>query len=164
MKITKILVAILAICAFAACNPNSGTGTGNGDNTGEWKDSGSPVGEWVLTEWNGSKELPLAVYMSLNEDNTFDLYQHTTNVLWVHYEGTFSLKGTTLTGTYSDGSSWNEYTIKYKDSTETKQIKLTRKGDSEDVAIYTATTIPDAVIDQATEAVVVRSGEIKRFL
>ena len=161
MKITKIFVAILALCTFAACEPNSGNNGGGGVDD-VWSDNGSPVGEWVLTEWNSSKDLPFGVYLQLNEDNTFDLYQHTSSVLWVHYTGTYSLNGTTLSGVYSDGESWaTSYTIKYSKVAEPKQILLTSPDNK---GIYTATTIHDAVIDQATEAVVVRSGESKRFL
>ena len=161
MKITKIFVAILALFAIVACNPNNGGNTGGGGNTNDtWSDSGSPVGEWALTEWNDSKDLPFGVYLRLNEDNTFDLYQHTSSVLWVHYTGTYSLNGNTLKGEYSDGVEWNDYTIKYNNK-EPKQIKLTS---SNSVGIYTATTIPDAVIDQASEAVEARSVATERFL
>ena len=163
MKITKIFVAILALCAVVACNPNNGNNGGGGVDD-IWGDNGSPVGEWTLTEWNGSKELPMGVYLRLNENNTFDLYQHTFSVLWIHYEGTFSLNGTTLTGTYSDGTAWHEYTIQYANNETPKQIKLTRKDDSEDVAIYTATEIPANVTDQATEATQVRSIVVEKFL
>lgn len=159
MKLSKIFVAIMALCAVVACKPENKE-INNGGST--WSDSGSPVGEWVLSEWNGSKELPMGVYLRLNENNTFDLYQHTSNVLWVHYSGTFSLNGSTLSGVYSDGESWaTDYTIKYNKIADPKQILLTS---TDNVGIYTATTIPDAVIDQASEAVVARSGESKRFL
>ena len=161
MKISKIFVAILALCTFAACEPNNGN-NGGGEVDNLWSDSGSPVGEWVLTKWNGSDELPFGVYMRLNEDNTFDLYQHTSNVLWVHYTGTYSLNGTTLSGVYSDGENWaKSYTIMYSKQAEPKQIML---HTSNDEGIYTETTIPDAVIDQATDAVVARSSEGERFL
>lgn len=161
MKISKIFVAILALCTFAACEPNNGN-NGGGEVDNLWSDSGSPVGEWVLTKWNGSDELPFGVYMRLNEDNTFDLYQHTSNVLWVHYTGTYSLNGTTLSGVYSDGENWaKSYTIMYSKQAEPKQIML---HSSNDEGIYTETTIPDAVIDQATDAVVARSSEGERFL
>ena len=161
MKITKIFVAILALCAFAACEPNNNNGGGGGGDD-IWSDNGSPVGEWALTEWNESKDLPFGVYLQLNENNTFDLYQHTSNVLWVHYAGTYSLNGSTLSGVYSDGESWaTDYTIKYNKIAEPKQISLTSPDNK---GIYTATSIPDAVIDQATEAIVARSGESKRFL
>ena len=164
MKFVKIfLVAIVAVFGFTACG-NSNSGGNDGGSTAQWADTGSPVGEWVLIEWNGSKDLPLGVYLRLNENNTFDLYQHTYNVLWVHYDGTFALNGSTLTGKYSDGTDWAEYTIKYNNEAEPKQIKLTRKGDTEDVAIYSATEIPSVVIDQASEATNVRSVVIEKFL
>ena len=163
MKITKIFVAILALFAIVACNPNNGGNTGGGGNTNDtWSDSGSHVGEWALTEWNDSKNLPFGVYLRLNEDNTFDLYQHTYNVVWIHYTGTFSLNGSTLSGVYSDGESWTtDYTIKYNKIADPKQISLTS---TDNVGIYTATTIPDAVIDQASEAVEARSVATERFL
>ena len=161
MKITKILVAILALFAFAACEPNGGNNGGGGVDD-VWGDTGSPVGEWALTEWNKSKDLPFGVYLRLNEDNTFDLYQHTYNVVWIHYTGTFSLNGSTLSGVYSDGESWTtDYTIKYNKIADPKQISLTS---TDNVGIYTATSIPDAVVDQATEATTVRSVAIEKFL
>ncbi len=163
MKITKIFVAMLALCAVVACNPdNNGGNNGGGGVDDVWDNNGSPIGEWALTEWNDSKDLPFGVYLRLNEDNTFDLYQHTANVLWVHYTGTYSLNGNTLSGVYSDGESWaTDYTIKYNKIANPKQILLTS---TDNVGIYTATTIPDVVIDQASEAVVVRSGDVQRFL
>jgi hypothetical protein len=165
MKFSKIFVAIMVLCAIVACKPtpDPGNGGGNGDNN-TWSDTGSPVGEWVLTEWNGSTELPMGVYLRLNEDNTFDLYQHTSSVLWSHYSGVFSLQGTTLTGKYADGTNWAEYTIKYNEKAEPKQIKLTRKDDAKDVAIYSATEIPAEVEEQASEATTTRSTSVEKFL
>ena len=160
MKFAKIfIVAIVALLGFSACgDPNNG---GGGGSTSEWNDNGSPVGEWVLTEWNGSKDLPFGVYIRFNEDNTFELYQHTYTVLWVRYTGTFSLNGSTLTGVYSDGEKWNSYTIKYNG--ETKQIRLTNTEKNEE-SIYTSTTIPTEIVEDATEAVNVRSVEFDKFL
>lgn len=164
MKITKIVLAVLALCAIVACNPDNNYNGGNENNTDiTWSDSGSLVGEWVLTEWNSSTDLPMGVFLSLNEDNTFVLYQHTSNVLWKKYEGKYTLKGNTLSGVYSDGEEWADYTIKYNNG-NTKQIKLTREGDTEDVSIYTATEIPAEVIDQSSEALNVRSIIIEKFL
>lgn len=160
MKFAKIfIVAIVALLGFSACgDPNNG---GGGGYTSEWNDNGSPVGEWVLTEWNGSKDLPFGVYIRFNEDNTFELYQHTYTVLWVRYTGTFSLNGSTLTGVYSDGEKWNSYTIKYNG--ETKQIRLTNAEKNEE-SIYTSTTIPTEIVEDATDAVNVRSVVFEKFL
>jgi hypothetical protein len=105
----------------------------------------------------------MGVYLTLNEDNTFVLYQHTSDVLWEKYEGTYTLSGNTLSGIYSDGVEWADYTIKYNNN-EPKQIKLTRNGDAEDVSIYTKTEIPAEVIDNAKTPAAVRSAESKRFL
>lgn len=165
MKITKIVLAVLALCAIVACNPdNNGDNGGNGGNTDNtWSDSGSLVGDWALTEWNGSAQLPMGVYLTLNEDNTFVLYQHTSDVLWEKYEGDYTLNGNTLSGVYSDGVKWADYTIKYNNG-DTKQIKLTRNGDAEDVSIYTETEIPAELIDNAKSPASVRSAESKRFL
>lgn len=160
MKFAKILFISLIALLGVACNPNSGH-TNGGQTNNSWSNDGSPIGEWVLTKWNNSTDLPFGVYMRFNEDNTFDMYQHTYSVLWVHYKGTFTLNGTTLTGVYSDGEKWSsDYTIAYMESP--KQIRLTKKG-SDDEGIYSSTEIPETVIDEATEATNVRSVAVERF-
>jgi hypothetical protein len=160
MKFAKILFISLFALLGIACNPNSGH-TNGGQTNNAWSNDGSPIGEWVLTKWNNSTDLPFGVYMRFNEDNTFDMYQHTYSVLWVHYKGTFTLNGTTLTGVYSDGEKWSsDYTIAYMESP--KQIRLTKKG-SDDEGIYSSTEIPETVIDEATEATNVRSVAVERF-
>ena len=159
MKISKIFFAVIvALLSFTACNnPNKG----GQSETPLWGDNGSPVGEWKLTSWNASEELPFGVYLRLNEDNTFELYQHTYTVLWVRYTGSFSLSGSTLSGTYSDGEKWNTYTIKY--NSDNTQIQLTNAENNE-VSIYSATSIPTEIVEDATEATRVRSVEIEKFL
>ena len=164
MKISKIfIVAITLLLGFSACTPDNNGGNGGGPKV-VWSETGNPVGEWKLTTWNNSEALPFGVYLRLNEDNTFDIYQHTYTVLWVHYYGTFSLEGSKLQGTYSDGQSWSgTYTIEY--STEPKLIRLTRtsQAGTTDVSIYKATDIPNEVIEDATEATNVRSVAVERF-
>lgn len=167
MKISKIfIVAITAIFALSACTPtpdNGGNG-GGGETSITWSEVGNPIGEWKLVEWNNSKNLPFGVYLSFSENNTFDIYQHTYSVLWMHYHGTFELEGSLLKGKYSDGESWGDYTIAY--SAEPKLIRLTRNSQSgnADVSIYEATEIPSEVIEDATEATNVRSVVVERFL
>lgn len=164
MKISKIfIVAIALLLGFSACTPDNNGGNGGGTKI-VWSEAGNPIGEWKLTEWNNSKDLPFGIYLCLNEDNTFDIYQHTYTVLWVHYYGTFSLEGSKLQGTYSDGQNWSgTYTIEY--STEPKLIRLTRIHESgeRDVCVYAATKVPDEVIEDATEATNVRSVAVERF-
>jgi hypothetical protein len=167
MRVFKtFIIALTAVFGAIACNPDTGGEGGNDKPTSEWSKSGSPVGEWKLTSWNGNTEnLPFGIYLRLNADNTFDLYQHTYTVLWIHYSGTFTLNGNTLKGVYADGESWGgDYTIAYSAS-EPQRIRLTRTtANGEDVCIYTATEIPSDVEDLATEALNVRSVAIERFL
>ena len=96
MKITKIFVAILALCAFAACEPNNGNNGGGGVDD-IWGDNGSPVGEWALTEWNSSRDLPFGVYMRFNEDKSF----------------TMTLGKRTINGTYELNQSTKEVTLSF---------------------------------------------------
>lgn len=164
MKISKIfVVAIAALLALSACTPDNNENNGGGSKI-VWSEVGNPIGEWKLTEWNNSKDLPFGVYLRLNGDGTFDIYQHTYTVLWVHYSGTFTLEGSVLTGLYSDGESWHEYTIKY--SEEPKLIRLTRTNTSGtvDVGVYEATEIPKEVEEDASEATNVRSVTMERLL
>lgn len=163
MKISKIfIVAIALLLGFSACTPDNNGGNGGGPKV-VWSETGNPVGEWKLTEWNDSKDLPLGVYLCLNDDNTFDIYQHAKDIMWEHYHGTFSLEGSVLTGTYSDGESWHEYTILYCE--EPKLIRLTRTDTSEttDVSVYAATKVPNEVKEDATDVVDVRSAAVERF-
>ena len=77
MKISKIfIVAITLLLGFSACTPDNNGGNGGGPKV-VWSETGNPVGEWKLTTWNNSEALPFGVYLRLNEDNTFDIYQHT---------------------------------------------------------------------------------------
>lgn len=167
MKISKIFIVTIALLfGLSACTPNNNNGGNGGGGTDiEWSTVGNPIGEWKLVEWNNSKDLPFSVYLCLNEGNTFDIYQHTYSVLWVHYHGTFSLEGSLLQGTYSDGESWGgAYTIEY--SEEPKLIRLTRTYESgaTDVSVYEASKVPAEIIDDATEATNVRSVAVERFL
>ena len=165
MKISKIFVITIALLfGLSACTPNNNGGN-NGGTKLTWHKAGNPIGEWKLIEWNNSKELPFGVYLCLNSDNTFDIYQHTYSVLWVHYHGSFSLEDSLLRGTYSDGQEWGgTYSIEYCE--EPKLIRLTRTHDSgtTDVCIYEASKVPNEVVDDATEATNVRSIVIERFL
>lgn len=161
MKLTKIFLAVVALFAFA-CHPNNGNGGSNGGEV-KWENSGSIVGEWELTQFDNSDNAKPRVYIVFNEDNTFELYQQQYTVVWVRYNGTFALNGTTLSGVYADGTPWaSNYTIAY--SQEPKQIRLTRTEDKNDVAIYSATIVPAEVVDEARDPDAVRSVEIERFL
>lgn len=161
MKLTKIFIAFVALFALA-CEPNyHGGGSNNG--TVKWENSGSIVGEWGLTTFNNSTEAKPRIYMIFNEDNTFELYQQLYSVVWVRYNGTFTLEGTTLSGVYADGTPWGgNYVVAYSQSP--KKIRLTRESDNKDVSIYDATEVPTDILDEARDPEAVRSVTIERFL
>ena len=161
MRITKMFLAVAALL-IVACKPNGGSGSGT-TNGPKWENSGSVIGEWSLNSWAGNEEAAPKVYIVFNEDNSFDMYQQSYSVLWFHYDGVWSLNGTTLSGTYTDGTPWvSSYTVAF--SKEPKLIRLTKQGDKDDVSIYSATEIPDDIIDESRDPEAVRSVALQRFL
>lgn len=159
MKLKSIFFALLMLLAAVGCkDPNNGGG-GEGK---EWNSTGKLVGEWELTSWSGTSSEE-RVYLRFNEDNTFEMYQRVYSVLWMRYSGTFTLKDSILKGFYADGESWsNDYKIEF--SNEPLRIRLTSVSDSDDVSVYSSTSIPEDVIDSASDAFNVRSVVITRFL
>lgn len=120
-------------------------------------------GEWVVTTWNGDSALANKIYIALNDDATFDLYQNVESQGYASFKGTYvvdeSEDGYVLSGSYNDGVALSQA---YDLSVELAKLTLKGRGDKV-VAVYAKTTIPDYVKDgvsaQASRAV---SG--KRFL
>lgn len=164
MKISKIFLAVVALFAVACTNNNSDGNEGGVTDTTKWIEEGSVIGDWKLTHWANKEESALQVYLSLNEDGSFDLYQRIYSVVWLHYEGTFTLENNTLSGVYSDGKPWKKsYSVSYAEETPTR-IRLIDQSDSADISIYTEGAIPSEIIDEAQPAVNVRSVALDRFL
>ncbi len=170
MKLTKIFLAILAIFAIS-CVSESGTtevpnGGGSTDTT-KWEEEGSIVGVWELIKLNGSTKAKPRIYMSLNEDGSFDLYQQADKIYWVYYSGRFSFENNLLKGSYSDGVEWSsEYTVSF--ATEPTRIRLVSNKEK---SIYTAVDeIPQWIVDEARQPEVettisaTRSVAVERFL
>ena len=102
-KIINIMFAAVAICFTAACQKEEGT-----------KVIVDPaiVGEWHLStvEVDGAVQTyPYDVYLSLNSDGTFELYQKSgTQVRYTKYTGTCTSEGQVLSGVYSSGTPWGD--------------------------------------------------------
>ncbi len=159
MKMTKIFLAFIAMFAIS-CTQENGGGTNNDT---AWTNEGSIIGEWELTSFDGSSEAKPRIYLDLNEDGTFDMYQQAYSVVWLHYTGIFQYDGTTLSGTYSDGEAWSsEYTATF--AAEPKRMRLISKKSSADISIYIENEIPATIVDEAREPEKVRSVTIKPFL
>lgn len=156
MKLTKIFFAIALLFAVA-CHPQ-----GSNDDNVKWVDNGTLIGEWTLTSWAGSEEAKPQIYMSFNDDSSFDLYQQSYSVIWFHYEGNYALNNNVLTGAYADGTSLAcDYKVEF--SNNGKMIRLTSTKSASDVAIYTATEIPSWIVEEAKDPETVRSVAHKPF-
>lgn len=105
------------------------------------------TGEWNLTKVEtksatiGSEKVD--VYISFMADKTFTMYQMIGAGRYKMFSGTWSLSGTTLSGKYSGGVSWDSsYEVALSGST------MTLTSGSE-IDTFTKTTIPDQVIMEA---------------
>ena len=68
------------------------------------------AGSWVLSQWNGSQELPRSIYLHLAADRSFELYQSLNTIGYSKYTGTYTVtvyeQKALLSGTYTDGTPW----------------------------------------------------------
>ena len=48
------------------------------------------AGSWVLSQWNGSQELPRSIYLHLAADRSFELYQSLNTIGYSKYTGTYT--------------------------------------------------------------------------
>ena len=146
MRYLKILsLVLLSLVVFTACNKNKNKG-GN-----------AVVGEWHLITWN--EEAPeFDVYISFAEDGSFAIYQQVWSLDYELFDGTYSIDGDTLKGSYADGSKWS---TDYKFAKSNKTLTLITKGSVEIKSVYESCTIPEEIISEATTT---RSSEVVPFL
>lgn len=101
-------------------------------------------GEWELTEVKMATKSALVgaetvtVYLNLAEDGSFAMYQMVGDGRFVTFSGSWKLAGSTLSGTYADGTSWASA---YEVSVEKSTLTMTTE-DGLDVFVYKACTIP----------------------
>ncbi len=109
------------------------------------------AGEWHLTEWSVDKEFAAEVYLRLNEDLTFVLYQNIVSHGFQQLPGTFLFDAATSTvsGQYNDGTPWGySYTI----TLLTEQTMKWQAAGTNDISTYTRTTIPDLTVVRSSQA------------
>ena len=127
-----ILVAALlsALVSFSSCKKE--------DKTLDVK------GEWELTEVKMATKSALVgaetvtVYLNLAEDGSFAMYQMVGDGRFVAFSGSWKLAGSTLSGTYADGTGWAS---SYEVSVDKSTLTMTTE-DGLDVFVYKACTIP----------------------
>ena len=169
MKLTKIFLVIVALCAIS-CNKEKPEEVVPPppaafiDNSGiVWGAEGDIVGQWSLTSY-GYPVQP-QIYIEFGEDGKFNLYQRYTETAWVHLKGSYTLEDNILKGKYSDGKSLStNYAVQYGEKSGKQHISL--KGLDSYMQIYVECDIPTDV-KEGSES---RVGEemdlatIERFL
>lgn len=101
-------------------------------------------GEWELTEVKMATKSALVgsetvtVYVKFSEDGSFAMYQMVGDGRFVAFSGSWKLAGSTLSGTYADGTSWAS---SYEVSVDKSTLTMTTE-DGSDVFVYKACSIP----------------------
>lgn len=134
----RIYFLITALCALAF------VGCGKEKDTPKVDNAAKVVGEWHCAP----EGMDVDVYVAFDAAGTFDEYQRLGEGRYRHYAGTWSVNKSTLSGVYADGTEWgSSYTLSFDGETMT----LTANNDSAEAIVYTKTTIPADVKDEAIE-------------
>lgn len=105
-------------------------------------------GQWKSTSLSAEGE----IYLSLTEDNKFELYQQIGEGRHRLYRGVYNFENDILSGKYNDGEDWAySYQVVLADDTMT----LTTLDESAQTTVFQRTTIPAEV--QEGSIVVVKS-------
>ena len=162
MKLTKIFLVIIALCALS-CSKSESPGP-NADNNGiNWTESGSLVGQWSLTSYGNTVQPQ--IYIEFCEDGTFNLYQRFTSIEWVNYKGSYTIQNNILTGKYSDDTPLSNYKVSYGKKGDLKYLMLKSDKDEAYVQVYEECEIPDYIIEEAKSSTkAVRSTDFAPLL
>ncbi len=103
----------------------------------------------IVGEWHCAPEgYDVDVYVAFDADGSFEEYQRLGEGRYRHYAGTWSVNKSELSGVYADGTEWGStYTLSF----EGEIMTLTANNDSQEAIVYTKTTIPAEVKDEAIE-------------
>lgn len=100
------LIALLCSCG----KDDNGGGNNNNGNGGVKVSASTIAGDWNLTRISTKTatlgDQTIDVYLRLSSGNTFELYQMLGDGRYRYVSGSWSLSGTTLSGTYTDGTAW----------------------------------------------------------
>lgn len=123
-----VFLIILCILSFSCKKENDGL-----DITGNWH---------LVSSGELSMET-VDVYVSFGE-GAFSLYQKIGEGSYYRYEGTYTLTGNVLGGSYSDGTLWgSDYDI----TLEQDRLTMTARNGSGEVSVYTRKDIPAEVLE-----------------
>lgn len=107
----------------------------------------------LCNEWRGSElSVDAAIYISFLADGTFELYQKMEDEFELR-RGTWTLKGTILSGIYNDGETWAS---EYKVSVDENKLTMISQNEGAETSVYIQCTIPSVIKEEST--VIVKSG------
>nr|WP_290016066.1 lipocalin family protein [uncultured Alistipes sp.] len=112
------------------------------------------AGEWRLSAWSGGTDLDKEIYLRLNADRTFTLYQNIVSHGFERFDGTFTFdsQSALIRGTYANGTPWGgEYII----GALTENSMQWQMAGTSDIATYTRSVIPSLPLQPAS-----RSGSV----
>ena len=137
-EMKKLLYILAAALLMAACGKETPVKQGI-------------CGEWHSTTLSAEGE----VYLSLTEDNKFELFQQIGEGRHRLYRGTYSFENDILKGKYNDGEDWAySYQVVLSDNTMT----MTTLDESAQKSVFKRESIPAQVKDGSI--VIVKSGEL----
>ena len=114
-------------------------------------------------EWH-SEMLPMDnadIYLQLNKDKTFELYQKIGEGRYRKYAGTYTLTDAILSGKYSDGAEWGS---SYAVSFEGEVLVLTAQNGSAEVCKYEKKSLSQSDKDNAAVVTKADDEQEPRFL
>ena len=153
MKKLLYLINITFAMLLAACGGSSEKDLDSYDYT-------QISAEWKLTEW-ADMPAEIDVYIDFETNQTFTMYQQVESVRFVKYTGTYSVKDDIISGKYSDGKPWgSSYILSFKG----KYMTFVSKTEVAEVNVYTKTTIPTEVKEQAETNIDSKTNDVKRPL
>lgn len=152
-NILKLFLLISAAVASVSCGRSGQDGP---------QALGKMTGEWHLVSTSGLSDVP-PVYVTFSKNLLFEIYQKTGDeVRYTKYEGTYSVKGSVVSGVYSDGETW---ACDYEVSFEGNNLVLTAMNGSKEVNTFEKKALSDSDKADARPYTDVRSGESSpRFL
>ena len=130
------LTAVLCALALVGC--------GKEKDTPKVNNATNIVGEWHCAP----EGYDVDVYVAFDAAGSFEEYQRLGEGRYRHYAGTWSVDKSVLSGVYADGTEWGStYTLSFEGETMT----LTANNESAEAIVYTKTTIPAEVKDEAID-------------
>lgn len=158
-NIKLLLIGLIAAFALTACGSSS-----NDDPEPKPSGSGEVTGEWHMISW--SSLTAADIWLSIDKNGTFNLYQRVYSPQYVHLAGTYALTESTLSGRYSDNVAWgSSYQVSFYENGS--QMVLTSTANGGDVSVFVKAAIPEEIKNGSLSASALqsRTGEEQpRFL